>query len=58
MGKRDDDKMRHFTRIKKEIETLSPDIHVSEERGCIVLRGEVQNWETITKAGRIAVNKH
>lgn len=50
--------MRHFIRIKKEIETLSPDIHVSEERGCIVLRGEVQNWETITKAGRMAVNKH
>lgn len=49
--------MKHFTEIKKEIEALSPDIHVSEERGCIVLRGEVQNWETVIKAGRIAVNK-
>lgn len=49
--------MKHFTEIKKEIEALSPDIHVSEERGCIVLRGEVQNWETVIKAGRMAVNK-
>lgn len=49
--------MKHFAEIKKEIEALSPDIHVSEERGCIVLRGEVQNWETVIKAGRMAVNK-
>lgn len=49
--------MKHFTEIKKKIEALSPDIHVSEERGCIVLRGEVQNWETVIKAGRMAVNK-
>ena len=49
--------MKHFTEIKKEIEALSPNIQVSDERGCIVLRGEVQNWETVIKAGRIAVNK-
>jgi len=41
----------------KKIKALSPDIEVTEERGCIVLRGEVDNWETVVKAGRLAVDR-
>ncbi len=46
--------------LKKKIEkihALNPDISVTEEKGCIVLRGEVDDWNTVVKAGRIAVDK-
>lgn len=50
-------KMRHFKKICKQIRVLSPRITVSEERGCIVLRGEVDDWDTVVKAGQLAVDK-
>lgn len=46
-----------FKEKQKKIAALSPDISVSEERGCIVLRGEVDDWNTVVKAGRIAVDR-
>jgi hypothetical protein len=50
-------KMRHFNKICKQIRALSPRITVSEERGCIVLRGVVDDWDTVVKAGQLAVDK-
>lgn len=49
--------MSKFKRICESIRKLSPDIEVREEHGCIVLRGEVENYETIVKAGQLAVDK-
>ncbi len=49
--------MRHFKKICKQIRILSPRITVTEERGCIVLRGEVDDWATAVKAGQLAVDK-
>lgn len=49
--------MSKFSKTVRKIHELSPDIQVTEERGCIVLRGEVDNWDTVVKAGQLAVNK-
>lgn len=49
--------MSQYTKICKKIKQLSPVIQVTEERGCIVLRGEVDDWQTAVKAGQLAVNK-
>lgn len=44
-------------KIRKKIAKISPDITVTEERGCIVLRGEVDDWNKVVKAGHAAVDK-
>ncbi|MBU4439976.1 MAG: FAD-dependent oxidoreductase [Acetobacterium sp.] len=49
--------MRHFNKICRQIQTLSPRIIVTEERGCIVLRGAVDDWATAVKAGQLAVDQ-
>lgn len=49
--------MGKYQKICKKIAELSPDIKVTEERGCIVLRGEVGNWATAVKAGQLAAHK-
>ena len=49
--------MSSFQSKVKKIKALSTDIEVTEERGCIVLRGQVDRWETVVKAGRLAVDR-
>lgn len=49
--------MSSFKKKQKKIAALSKSITVSEERGCIVLRGEADDWSTVVKAGRIAVDR-
>lgn len=49
--------MSSFQSKVKKIKALSPDIEVTEDRGCIVLRGQVDRWETVVKAGRLAVDR-
>ena len=49
--------MGEFDKICKKIKKLSPNIEISEEKGCIVLRGQVDDWKTAVKAGQLAVNK-
>ncbi len=49
--------MRGFKKIQSQIHELSPGITVSEERGCIVLKGEVEDWNIAVKAGHLAVDK-
>ena len=49
--------MSSFRSKVKKIRALSPNIEVTEEKGCIVLRGEVDQWETVVKAGRLAVDR-
>ena len=46
-----------FNGICRKIHKLSPGIEVSEEKGCIVLRGHVSDWKTAVKAGHIASGK-
>ena len=48
---------KSFAKTVKKIHALDPSIEVTEERGCIVLRGEVDDWNTVVKAGALAVNK-
>ncbi|MDC7242135.1 MAG: NAD(P)/FAD-dependent oxidoreductase [Spirochaetales bacterium] len=49
--------MDRLNKIRKKIGALSPDIRVTRERGCIVLRGEVDDWSIAVKAGHAAVDK-
>lgn len=49
--------MSKFDKTRKKIEELSPNIKVTEEKGCIVLRGEVEDWAIAVKAGQLAVDK-
>lgn len=49
--------MSKYTKICKQIAKLSPNISVTEERGCVVLRGEVDDWSLAVKAGKLAVDK-
>ena len=49
--------MSSYTKICSRIKQLSPEISISEEKGCIVLRGEVDDWIMAVKAGQLAVDK-
>ena len=51
--------MNKLEKIRKKIQELpgSEYIEVTEERGCIVLRGQASDWKTVVKAGQLAVNK-
>ncbi len=45
-------------RTKKSIHTkVSPSIQVTSNNGCIVLEGELDNWDDVVQAGRLAVHK-
>jgi len=49
--------MGKLEKIKNKVMKISPDIQVSEERGCIVLFGELDDWEKIVECGKAAVSK-
>jgi glycerol-3-phosphate dehydrogenase len=49
--------MSKFQKICTDIAKLSPSIRVTEEKGCIVLKGEVDDWDRAVKAGLLAVDK-
>lgn len=44
-------------RVRKKLKKLSPDIQVREDRGCLVLEGQLDDWDTIVQAGYLAVDK-
>ncbi len=45
-------------KIQKKIHSrISPQIEVTVENNCIVLRGELDDWDQIVSAGHLAVNK-
>ena len=46
-----------YNKLLRKIKKLLPNVAVTEERGCIVLRGEADDWKTAVKAGQAAVNK-
>ena len=46
-----------LTKLRKKLNKIDPSISASEEKGCIVLRGEVDEWTSAVKAGRMAVDK-
>ncbi|MFW5780510.1 MAG: FAD-dependent oxidoreductase [Bacillota bacterium] len=50
---------KQLTKVQKRIHSqISKDIKVTIENNCIVLRGELDNWDDVVKAGRLAVNKN
>lgn len=47
-----------LTKIQKSISTqVSPNIDVFIKNNCIVLEGELDNWDDVVRAGNLAVNK-
>lgn len=46
-----------FKKTLNKIKALDERIGVEEKNGCIYLSGEVDDWKTVTKAGRLAVDK-
>ena len=46
---------KSFDKKVKKIHEIDPSIEVTEERGCIVLRGEMDDWNKIVRAGKKAV---
>lgn len=51
--------MSKLEKIRKKIQALPEGdaMEVTEERGCIVLRGTVKEWNTAVKAGQLAVDQ-
>lgn len=49
--------MSSFKSICKKIQEINPTFEVTEENGCIVLRGEDNKWDNIVRAGQLAVDK-
>lgn len=49
--------MSSLDKKRKQIKQIAPDVEVNEDRGCIVLTGEADEWKTIVKAGKLAVDK-
>ena len=49
--------MSSFKSICKKIQEINPTFEVTEENGCIVLRGEDDKWDNIVRAGQLAVDK-
>lgn len=49
--------MSSFDKKVKKIHEIDPSIEVTEERGCIVLRGELDDWDKIVRAGKKAAGK-
>lgn len=47
-----------LTKIQKRIHSqISDQIKVYSKNNCVVLEGELDNWDDVVKAGRLAVNK-
>ena len=46
-----------LSKLERELHKIDPSITASEEKDCIVLRGEVDDWQLAVKAGRMAVDK-
>ena len=46
-----------FEKVKEKVTGLYPQIDVSLQRGCIVLNGELDNWDDIYKAGTLAIDR-
>ena len=49
--------MGSFHKKVKKIRAVVPGATVTEENGCIMLRGESDSWDAIVKAGRLAVDR-
>lgn len=49
--------MADFKTVCKNIAKISPDIRVREDRGLIILEGELDKWEDVVAAGQAAVDK-
>lgn len=47
----------NIKKIAAKIKALDPGISVEEKNGCVRLYGEVEDWKTVTAAGRLAVSK-
>lgn len=46
-----------FQKIKKAVGEVSPNVKVEVKNNCVVLTGELDNWDDIVACGRAAVSK-
>ena len=49
--------MKEFAKIERAVHAIAPSVNVSIENNCVVLRGELDNWDDVVKCGRAAVSK-
>lgn len=49
--------MSSLKKLQKSLSALNPSFRAREDRGCIVLTGESDEWGAIVKAGKLAVDK-
>lgn len=47
----------NLARIRKAVNKIAPSVTVEEWRGCVRLTGECDDWTTIYKCGKAAVDK-
>ena len=47
----------NLARIRKAVNKIAPSVTVEEWRGCVRLTGECDDWATIYKCGKAAVDK-
>ena len=49
--------MKEFAKIERAVHAIAPSVNVSIENNCVVLRGELDNWDDVVRCGRAAVSK-
>lgn len=49
--------MSELSRIQKAVSAVSPNVRVSIERNCVVLSGELDDWDDVVACGFAAVSK-
>ena len=49
--------MKEFAKIERAVHAIAPSVNVSVENNCVVLRGELDNWDDVVRCGRAAVSK-
>ena len=49
--------MKEFAKIERAVHAIAPSVNVSNENNCVVLRGELDNWDDVVRCGRAAVSK-
>ncbi len=49
--------MSAFSKIERAVHDIAPSVEVTVEKNCIVLRGELENWDDVVACGRAAVSK-
>lgn len=50
--------MKEFAKIERAVHAIAPSVNVSIENNCVVLRGELDNWDDVVRCGRLPSAKN